>query len=162
MRIAWLSCAPLWLAGDDVAAFGAHEGKRDVIGRRGHSNLPVIRSQPAMVGGSNANGKLRLPQAGQISRDSRRESGKFGPARKPERLRENISEQLVALSSFADGWASHVRGVDDAQAGRPERTSGGNSTARQFGGRVALRTVQRRKCSRLAGFCERNGDPAAM
>ena len=32
---------------------------------------------------------------------------------------------------------------------------------RQFGSRVALRTVQRRKCSRLAGFCERNGGPIA-
>ena len=32
---------------------------------------------------------------------------------------------------------------------------------RQFGSRVALRTVQRRKCSRIAGFCERNGGPIA-
>ena len=32
---------------------------------------------------------------------------------------------------------------------------------RQFGSRVALRTVQRRKCSRIAGFCEHNGGPIA-
>jgi len=32
---------------------------------------------------------------------------------------------------------------------------------RQFGGRVALRTVQRRKRRRLAGFCQRDGDPIA-
>jgi hypothetical protein len=38
------------------------------------------------VGGSNTTVTLRLPQAGHISLDSRRESGKFGP-----RVQTNVS-----------------------------------------------------------------------
>src|SRR5580704_4028871 len=40
-----------------------------------------------LVGGSNTTVTRRLPQAGHISRDSRRESGKFGPRVPNQRLK---------------------------------------------------------------------------